>query len=147
MIFESLYDSIKQDPVRTLHLYTPVLVILALFFAMCSLLPCYTEQRGLTILFVNYVLSVITLDLMLHNMAGKSFSIVQPVILLLVVPFIAHYLNLPSEVQRMIPVALTILTWLIFMGKMTIISRQWLDYSQKYFWTIKQQEIDVKKVN
>ena len=53
---------------------------------------------------INYVLSNITLNLMLHNMAGRSFSSLQPSILLLLVPLVAHYaIGVDAEVERLIP--------------------------------------------
>ena len=74
MIFDALSDSIKKDWKRTVTLFTPVLVYLSLFYALTTL-PCYTEQRGLIFLMINYVQSVITMNFMLYNMAGKPFSI------------------------------------------------------------------------
>lgn len=68
-----------------------------MFFAMTTL-PCYSEQRGLVILMVNFVLASIVLNFMLHNMTGRSFSVMQPTLLLLPVSFFA-----PPALERIIP--------------------------------------------
>ena len=69
----------------------PVIGCLGTFYA-CTTLPSYQEQRALIILMINYVLSVITLNLMLHNMTGKKFSTAQPMLLLPLIPLAAYHL-------------------------------------------------------
>ena len=71
---------------------------------------------------VNYVLAVMCLNLMLGNMTGKPFSPLQPMLLFLVAPLAAHYMGVTGQVERLLPQVLTALAWLVFMGKMTIIS-------------------------
>ena len=139
MIFDSLYDSLKHDFKRTFYLYTPVLATIGLWYASTTL-ASYTEQRALVLLMVNYVLSSITINLMLHNMAGKAFSIFQPMLLLLLLPLVAHhFFEVDAEVERLIPKVMTGLAWIIFIGRMYILSRQWCEFSQKHFWTIKKE--------
>ena len=96
MIVDSLYDSLKGDWKLTMYLYTPVMACLSLFYAITTL-PCYIEQRGIIFLMINYVLSVITLNIMLYNMAGKPFSVLQPIILLLTVPLVAHLAGVDAQ--------------------------------------------------
>jgi len=139
MIFDAMVDSLKHDWKRAIYLYIPVLVCLSLFYASTTL-PAYYEQRGLIFLMINYTLSVITLNMMLHNMTGKPFSILQPMLLLPMIPLAAYqFLGVGAEVEKLLPRAVTVLAWLIFVSKMGILSRQWCDYSDKYFWTIKKQ--------
>ena len=103
-------------------------------------LPSYTQQRALLCLMVNYVLSVITLNLMLHNMTGKSFSTAQPMLLLPLVPLVAyHLIGVSPEIERAIPMVITVAAWVIFVTKMAVLSKQWCDFSGKYFWTIKKE--------
>ena len=103
LIYDAIIDSLKKDPVKAIKIYSPVLVSLGLFFAMTTL-PCYTEQRGLVIFFVNYVLSSITIDLMLHNMAKKPLSVMKPVLILLVIPIVAyHVFGVSPQVERLLP--------------------------------------------
>ena len=144
---ESLIESLKASVKQTLYYYAPVVFLLACFFASTTL-PSYQEQRGLVLLMINYVLSYITLNLMLHTMTGKPFSPFQPMVLLPVVPLVAHhYIGVSPEVERLLPMVITVFTWLAFMFKMGILSRQWCDYKDKYFWVIKQEAPDVKKQN
>ena len=91
MISESLIESLKYDWKRTLYFYSPVMAILSIFYASTTL-PIYQEQRGLVLLMLNYVLSYVTLNLMVHSMTGKPWSILQPVILLPMIPLVAHHL-------------------------------------------------------
>ena len=72
---------------------------------------------------INYFISGITVDLMLHNMAGKPFSSLQPKLLLLVAPFVV-----PQAFAHLVPTALVIISFLIFLTKMTIVSTQWCQY-------------------
>ena len=91
-IWDSMVDSLKHDWKRFLYLYSPILASLSLYFAL-STLPCYAEQRGLIILLVNYSIAVMSLNLMLHNMAGKSFSPLQPMLLFPLAPVVAFYMG------------------------------------------------------
>ena len=91
-IWDSMSESLAQDWKRFLYLYSPVLTCLGLFFAL-STLPCYAEQRGLIILLVNYSLAVMSLNLMLHNMTGKAFSPLQPMLLFPLAPVVAYYMG------------------------------------------------------
>ena len=73
---------------------------------------------------INYVLSVITLNLMLHNMTGKKFSTAQPMLLLPLVPLAAYHLvGVSPEVERAIPMAVAVYAWVVFMVKMGILSK------------------------
>ena len=85
---------------------------------------------------VNYVLSSIVLNLMVHNMTGKPFTIFQPTLLLLVLPFAAHYARVGTDLEAMVTVFVTAAGFFIFVGKMTILSMQWCQYSGKPFWYV-----------
>ena len=123
MIFDALVDSIKHDIKRAFYLYTPMVVTICLFFAQTTL-PTYSEQRGMVILMVNYVIAVQTFNLMLHNMTGKSFSIAQPALLLLIVPLVAHYiLEISAETQRMLPITITAIALFTFMYRFTVVAK------------------------
>ena len=144
---ESLIESLKCSVKQSFYYYSPVIALLGLFFASTTL-PSYQEQRGLILLMINYVLSYITLNLMLHTMTGKPFSPIQPMVLLPAVPLVAyHYIGVSPEVERLIPMVITVFTWLAFMFKMGILSKQWCDYKDKYFWVLKPEVEDVKKSN
>ncbi len=102
-MYDSVIDSLKTDPLKALKIYSPVLASLALF-GVYTTMPVYTEQRGLVILFINYVIASMTVDLMLHNMAKKPFSVFKPVILLLVIPVVAyHGFGVSAEIERLLP--------------------------------------------
>ena len=97
----------------------------------------HKEQRGLILMFFNLIIAVLTFNLMVHNMTGKSFSVFQPIVLLAVVPFVTHfYLDLPKEVDYRLPQVLTALILVIFVIKMSILAKQWCDYSKRPFWYI-----------
>lgn len=103
MIFDALTETLKFDFFKALYNFLPVITCLSLFYAF-TYLPCYNEQRGLIILLINYVISTITLNLMLFNMTGKPFSIIQPIILLPVIPLVAyHFIGVTPEVERLLP--------------------------------------------
>ena len=111
-----------------------------------STMSCYAEQRGLVLLMINYAMADVTLNLMLHNMAGRSFSIFQFSIFMLLGPIIAFYtVGLSVEMERMIPKVICPLAWCVFMSKMTILSNQWCDYSGKPFWYIPKAALEAAK--
>lgn len=89
-IWDSMVDSLRHDWKKALYLFSPVLACLSIYFAL-STLPCYSEQRGLIVLLVNYALSVMSLNLMLHNMTGKPFSPLQPMLIFPLAPLMAYY--------------------------------------------------------
>ena len=99
-IDDGLGEAMRKDIKASLILFSPVATCIVLFIVM-STLPSYMEQRATVILFVNYVISNITLSLMLNTMAGKKFfPLIQPVIGLLIVPLIAyHGLGVSSETE------------------------------------------------
>lgn len=121
LLGDSLQDSLKHSVKKTIYFYVPVLFCLGIFFAMTQL-PCYTTQKGLTLLMVNYVLSSIVLNLMVHNMTEKPFSIFQPTLLLLLLPFAAHYAKVGADLEAMVTVFVTAAGFFIFMSKMIILS-------------------------
>lgn len=148
MMSESIIESLKCSVMKTLYYYSPIITIFGLFFASTTL-PSYQEQRGLILLMINYVISYVTLNLMIHTMTGKPFSMFQPMVLLPAVPLVAyHYIGVSPEVERLLPMVITVFTWFAFMFKMGILSKQWCDYKDKYFWVIKQEvAADAKKSN
>ena len=121
-------DSLWHDWKKALYLYSPVVACLILYFALASL-PCYSDQRGLIVLMVNYVLSEMALNLMLHNMTGKPFSPLQPMLLVPLAPLVAYHMGVTGEAERLLPQVLTLLVWIIFIVKMTIIGTQWTDFA------------------
>ena len=90
-------DSLYHDWKKTLYLYSPVLFCLGCFFALSNL-SCYLEQRGLMILMINYVLAVMCLNIMVHNMTGKPFSPFQTILLIPLTPLMAHYVGASEDV-------------------------------------------------
>ena len=89
MHYENLSDCFRKNKSRTFDYLKPLLILIGLFFSH-SLLPANAEYRALTNLLFNLALSVITLDLMLANMACKVFAgALSPAILLLIVPLVA----------------------------------------------------------
>ena len=148
MMSESIIESLRCSVKQTLYYYSPVITIFGLFFASTTL-PSYQEQRGLILLMINYVISYVTLNLMIHTMTGKPFSMFQPMVLLPAVPLVAyHYIGVSPETERLLPMVITVFTWFAFMFKMGILSKQWCDYKDKYFWVIKQEvAADAKKSN
>ncbi len=103
LVYDSMIDSLKKDAFKALTIYSPIITTLGLFASLTTL-PCYTEQRALVLLLVNYVMASITVDLMLHNMAKKPFSIFKPVLILLVIPPVAYdCFGVSAEVERLLP--------------------------------------------
>ena len=121
-----------------------------IFYLAMSTLPSYQEHRGIVILFVNYVMSVVTFNMMLHNMAGKKFSVLQSVIFLLAIPLLAyHVFGVSAETEKLLTIALTGLTFIVFFVRMVCISIQWGDYSGKPFFYIRASDVKeaTKKLN
>ena len=113
-------DSLWHDWKKALYLTSPILTCLGLYFALSGL-PCYSEQRGLIVLMVNYTLAVMSLNLMLHNMTGKPFSPLQPMLLVPLAPVVAYHMGVTGVFERLLPQVLTVMVWIIFIVKMTII--------------------------
>ena len=124
MMFDSLYDSLKFNVRQAFKLYCPVVIAVVLFFAYTSL-PCYNAQRGLILLLVNYVLANIIWNLMIHHMTKQPFSsIMQPSLILLIVPLVAyHCFDISGETERLLPQISTALAFLIFFWKMIIVAK------------------------
>ena len=72
-IDDGLGEAMRKNFKASAIYFSPVAACVGLYIAM-STLPSYTEQRAIVILFANYVISNITLGLMLNTMAGKSFE-------------------------------------------------------------------------
>jgi len=98
---DGLGEAMRKNFKASLMICIPNIACMGLYLLMTTL-PSYTEQRALLILLVNYVISNITLSLMLDTMAGKKFSnLFQPVIGLLLVPLIAyHGLGVSAEMEK-----------------------------------------------
>ena len=88
------------------------------------------------------MMSVITLNIMLHNMAGKKFSAFQPLILLLLIPLTAyHVFGVSAETEKQLTIVLTGVSLAIYFAKMISLSIQWTDFSGKPFFTIRTQDL------
>ena len=126
---DGLGEAIRTDCKTSLITFSPHAICVALFFMMTTL-PSYTEQRAIVFLFVNYILSNITLSLMMHTMTGKKFSFIQPITLLLLVPLVAyHCMGASSEMEQWLSRALTALALFYFYGRLAVISIQWCDFA------------------
>ena len=126
---DGLGEAMRVNCKAALKAFSPQMVCMAMFFALTTL-PSYTEQRGLLFLFVNYVMSNITLNLMLSTMTGKKFRALQPVICILMVPLVAyHGFGISAESELLLTKGLTAAALLFFYGKMSIVSVQWCDYA------------------
>ena len=53
---------------------SPYAITIAMYSLALSTLPSFVEQKAILLLFVNYILSIITLNLMLDTMTGKKFT-------------------------------------------------------------------------
>ena len=134
-----------HDWKKTIYYYSPPFMCLMCFYAY-STMPCYAEQHGLVILMINYAMADITLNLMLHNMAKKPFTFFQTNVFILLLPIVAYYtVGLSVEMERMIPKIICPLAWILFMTKMSILSTQWCDFSQKPFWYIPKAALEAAK--
>ena len=77
-------------------------------------------------------MSCVTLNLMLDNMAGKQFDIIQKEISFLFVPLIAyHIFGVDAATEKGISLACTMLALTLFAVRTTIIALQWRDLSGK----------------
>ena len=138
---ESLGEALRHNAKGAIYYSLPYVVCLALYFAMTTL-PSYTERRGLLICLVNYVMSNISMDLMLDNMAGKTFTIFKPILVLLSVPVVAYNLmGVSADTEKMMTMAITVACFVYFYVRMAIISTQWCDYNQKPFFYIPQNSL------
>ena len=97
---DGLGEAMRKNFKASAFYFSPVAACVALYIAFTTL-PSYTEQRAIVILLTNYVISNITLSLMLNTMAGRNFEpLKQPVIGLLLVPLIAyHGFGISSETE------------------------------------------------
>ena len=90
-MYESTADCLRKNSKRTWEVLIAVPIFYA-FYIGHLFLPSYESARVITILNLNLVLAVVTLDLMLANMTAKSFMAYHPAFLLLAAPLIAHFL-------------------------------------------------------
>ena len=61
---------------------------------------------------------------MIHNMTGKTFTVLQPSLLILAAPIIAYYaLGVSPQTERMIPKVCIFLAALCFFWKMLIVAK------------------------
>ena len=97
---DGLGEAMRKNLKASAIYFSPVAACVVLYIAL-STLPSYTEQRAVVILLVNYVISNITLSLMLNTMAGRHFEpLKQSIIGLLIVPLIAyHGFGVSSETE------------------------------------------------
>ena len=102
-----------------------------------STLPSYTEQRAILLLLVNFVIANVTFSLMLLNMTGRHYRILNPILLCVLAPLFAyHVLGLSAELETKLTLAMTIVSFLAFWYKMVIVSTQWCDYAQTSFFIV-----------
>ena len=136
-IDDGLGVALRENFKVSFSIFSPVLTCICLYLVMTTL-PSYAEQRAVLILLVNYVISNISLSLMISTMTGKVFSnIVQPVIGLLIVPLVAyHGFGVAAETEILLRRAMTALALLFFIARLVIIAIQWGDYANTPFWII-----------
>ena len=136
---DGLGDAIRFNWKQSLLIFSPAAVCVAIYIAMTAL-PSYTTQRAVLILFVNFAIANITLNLMLSTMAGKSFTVAQPVIALLLLPLIAHHsLGVSAEVEGTLTFVLTWVTLALFLVRVALISIQFCDFAKITFFQIKNE--------
>ena len=138
---DGLGEAMRKNFKAALVIFSPPAACTGLYLVMTTL-PSYTGQRAMLILLVNYVISNITLSLMLNTMAGKKFSALwQPVIGLLLVPLVAyHGLGVSSETEMLLTQLMTVAAFVYFYGRMSIISFQWCDYADTPFFYIERSK-------
>jgi hypothetical protein len=128
-LIENIVDSYKKQPVRTKEIILPVPIVIALY-AMHTLLPSFASARAITFMHFNLVMAVITLDLMLYNMAAKPFMALNPALLLLFVPLVAYFgFRVSPQIEIYISMGCAALAFFIYAMRMTIIAIQYFDYS------------------
>ena len=103
-----------------MRLLLPLIGLVALFIAHVQWLESYQSQRALTILLFNFVLSIITLDLMLHNMTKKGYNLFSPFLLLLIIPLIVNLVK--ADIEPQVTMACTALALFFFYARMTILT-------------------------
>jgi len=97
-------------------------------------LPSYATARALTFLNFNFVMCVITLDLMLLNMTAKPFWAVHPAFILLVVPLLAHFVfKCNAQVEIYISMGCAAMGFTIYMLRMSCLTIQYLDFAKRSF--------------
>ena len=143
---DTLFDAMKSDFVQSIRLFSPMAFCVGSYFAI-STLPSYAEHRGICILFVNYVIANVTFNFMMNVMADKKYSVAQPTLLTLLVPYVAyHGFGVTAETEKMLTFGLTILNLVLFIAKMLIVCKQWVDFSGVPFFTTTATE-GAKKTN
>lgn len=108
-------------------------------------LPSYESSRIITILNLNLVMAVVTLDLMLTNMSARSFNAYHPAFLLLAAPLIGHFgFKCSAEVELAISIAVTFIAAGVFVVRQAIIAVQFYDHTQRSFLFAKKEVSKVK---
>ena len=87
------------------------------------------------ILFVNFVIADITLNLMLHNMTGRRFSPLQPALLLLLLPIVLVIgCGLEGTAEDLLIKGVALLSFVSFYVRMAIICKQYIDFANRTFF-------------
>ena len=119
-MYENLGDCLKESVTQSLFYFLPAIVILALWYLLGSS-ASYLHERAVLIVLVNGVLANSILSLMLCNMCGRPFRQLRSEYLLLVVPLVASYLQLPQELY--ITRVCCFLAYLSFYAQIAIIAK------------------------
>ena len=114
---------------------------------LLSLTPSYHTQRALLVLLVNFTIADVTLNLMLHNMARRKFTPVQPALLYLIIPIFAILVcGVDGQAESLLIKALTAMSFITFYCRMAVICKQYIDFAKRTFWTRTVPAVAEKKV-
>jgi hypothetical protein len=87
-----------------------------------TFLPSYASERAVTFLQFNLVMALVSLDLMLCTMAARPFMALNPALLLLVVPLIAHFgAKVSPKVEVYISIGCAAFAFALYLLRMSIV--------------------------
>ena len=122
---EGLGPSLRKDFKMTILYFSPALVSIASYLAMVTL-PSYKHQKGILLLLVNYIMSNVSLGMMITGMTEKEISYVPRITVLLFVPMFAyHVLGVSADVEMYLSIGVTVYSFIHFYARITLISIQW----------------------
>ena len=132
---EILADCAVVDGFQTTYYCVPLLSLMICWF-LATLTPSYGTQKAYLMLLCNMAFADITLNLMLHNMTHRKFNpVMQKGLLFVLIPvFVILGLGLDGLVEETIIKCATLISFISFLFRGAIISKQYYDHSERSFW-------------
>lgn len=89
-VHDCIGELIFKETKKLCTLLIPLMELFALYFVH-TFTHMYTDQRLIIALLYNFCMSSIILNLMLHNMTKRHYSMWQPSLIFIIAPLAIHF--------------------------------------------------------